>query len=80
MLLCCLIPCCVQPRSEVYRDALTRNPGLLKGARLLDVGCGTSILCLFGAQGGAASVVGLDGSARIANCARQVRGRASFTT
>jgi hypothetical protein len=63
----------VQPRSEAYRDALTRNPGLLKGATLLDVGCGTSILCMFGAQGGAASVVGLDGSARIANCARQVR-------
>jgi protein arginine N-methyltransferase 3 len=49
-----------------------RNPGLIRGARLLDVGCGTSILCLFGAQGGAASVVGLDGSARIAACARQV--------
>lgn len=44
----------------------------MKGARLLDVGCGTGILCIFGAQGGAASVVGLDGSARIANCARQV--------
>ncbi|KAF6259626.1 S-adenosyl-L-methionine-dependent methyltransferase [Scenedesmus sp. NREL 46B-D3] len=61
-----------KPRSGAYRDALGRNPGLLRGARLLDVGCGSSILCLFGARGGAASVVGLDGSARIADCARQV--------
>ncbi|WIA42932.1 hypothetical protein OEZ86_008845 [Tetradesmus obliquus] len=61
-----------KPRTEAYRDALTQNPGLMKGARLLDVGCGTGILCMFGAQGGAGSVVGLDGSARIANCARQV--------
>jgi ribosomal protein L11 methylase PrmA len=44
----------------------------MQGARLLDVGCGTSILSMFGAQGGAAAVVGLDGSDRIANCARQV--------
>lgn len=40
---------------------------------MLDVGCGTSILSLFAARGGAQKVVGLDGSERIAGFARQVR-------
>jgi 2-polyprenyl-3-methyl-5-hydroxy-6-metoxy-1,4-benzoquinol methylase len=44
----------------------------MQGATVLDVGCGTSILSLFAARGGAAAVVGLDGSERIAGFARQV--------
>lgn len=65
-------PSLPQPRTLAYQAALTHNPSLMRGATVLDVGCGTSILSLFAAQGGAAAVVGLDGSARIAGFARQV--------
>lgn len=54
------------PRTSSYRTALEGNPGLLRGARVLDVGCGTGILSLFAARAGAAAVVGVDGSARMA--------------
>jgi len=54
------------PRTVSYRDALERNPALLAGAKVLDVGCGTGILSLFAARAGAAAVVGVDGSARMA--------------
>ena len=60
-------------RTEAYRAALEDNPTLVRGARVLDVGCGTGILSMFAARGGAAAVVGLDGSERIAGFARQVR-------
>lgn len=48
----------MQARTEAYRDALERNPQLLRGATLLDVGCGTGILSLFAARGGAGRVIG----------------------
>ena len=48
----------LQVRTEAYRRALELNPSLLKGARLLDVGCGTGILSLFAARGGASHVAG----------------------
>ena len=67
-----------QPRTEAYRLALEANPGLMNGARVLDVGCGTGILSMFAARGGAATVVGLDASERIAGFAQQVRHWASF--
>lgn len=65
-----LPPTPAQPRTEAYRDALEGNPSLLRGARVLDVGCGTAILSMFAARGGAASVVGIDGSAAIARFAQ----------
>lgn len=49
---------CVQPRMEAYHAALEKNPQLLRGARVLDVGCGTGILSMFAARGGASRVVG----------------------
>lgn len=50
--------CAPQVRTEAYRDALQQNPSLLKGASVLDVGCGTGILSMFAAQGGATQVIG----------------------
>ena len=58
------------PRTRAYQRALERNPSLLRGSRVLDVGCGTGILSLFAARAGAARVVAVDGSGRMARLAR----------
>ena len=47
-------------RTESYRDALLLNPDRLKGAKVLDIGCGTGILSMFAAKAGAERVVGVD--------------------
>ena len=57
-------------RTESYRDALERNPSLIKGKKVLDIGCGTGILSMFAARGGASKVVGVDGAKHIAQVAR----------
>jgi SAM-dependent methyltransferase len=49
----------LQARTEAYREALERNPQLLRGVTVLDVGCGTGILSLFAARGGASHVIGV---------------------
>lgn len=54
-----------QVRTEAYRDALEKNPSLMRGAKVLDVGCGTGILSMCAARGGAAAVVGIDGSEQV---------------
>merc|ERR1719234_2376652 len=43
-------------RTESYRDSLLKNPGRLKDAAVLDIGCGTGILSMFAAQTGAKTV------------------------
>jgi methylase of polypeptide subunit release factors len=58
-----------QARTEAYQQALEGNPGLLGGASVLDVGCGTGILSMFAARGGAKRVVAVDGSSGMAELA-----------
>ena len=57
-------------RTAAYRVALEQNPSCVKGKRVLDIGCGTGILSMFAARGGAKKVVGVDGAADIAAVAR----------
>jgi len=58
-------------RTLSYRNAIVNNKHLFKGKVVLDVGCGTGILCMFAAQAGAAKVIGIDCSEIIHN-ARQI--------
>lgn len=58
-------------RTMSYRNAIYQNKHLFKGKTVLDVGCGTGILCLFAAKAGAAKVIGVDMS-EIALTARQI--------
>jgi len=47
-------------RTNTYRNAIVRNPHLFKGKTVLDIGCGTGILCLFAASAGAKKVIGIE--------------------
>lgn len=47
-------------RTISYRNAICNNPHLFKGKTVLDVGCGTGILCMFAAKAGAKKVIGVD--------------------
>lgn len=44
-------------RTATYRAALEQNPSLVSGKKVVDVGCGTGILSMFAARGGAETVV-----------------------
>lgn len=49
-------------RTETYRRAVQANAHFLKGATVLDIGCGTGILSIFCAQAGAAHVIAIEAS------------------
>jgi len=54
-------------RTGSYMDALEKNPELLQGKVVLDVGCGTGILSFFAARAGAEHVYAVDMSDMIEN-------------
>eukprot|EP01113_Clastostelium_recurvatum_P027269 TRINITY_DN3284_c0_g1_i1.p1 TRINITY_DN3284_c0_g1~~TRINITY_DN3284_c0_g1_i1.p1 ORF type:complete len:348 (-),score=99.46 TRINITY_DN3284_c0_g1_i1:43-1053(-) len=58
-------------RTLSYRNAIVNNRHLFKDKVVLDVGCGTGILCMFAAQAGARMVIGVDCSEIIVQ-ARQI--------
>ncbi|KAL7064107.1 hypothetical protein AAHC03_04541 [Spirometra sp. Aus1] len=49
-----------ETRTLTYRNALMHNKHLVKDKIVLDVGCGTGILCLFAAKAGAKHVIGIE--------------------
>jgi protein arginine N-methyltransferase 1 len=46
-------------RTGTYRKSILQNKDLFRGKVVLDVGCGTGILCLFAAEAGASKVIGV---------------------
>jgi protein arginine N-methyltransferase 1 len=52
-------------RTRSYQAAILKSRHLFAGKTVLDVGCGTGILCMFAAKAGAARVIGVDYSAII---------------
>ena len=67
-------------RTLAYRNALEMNPSLIDGTKVvLDVGCGTGVLSMFAARGGAGRVVGVDGSPQIAAVAKDLCARNGFS-
>ncbi|CAI8595971.1 unnamed protein product [Vicia faba] len=59
-------------RMDAYGQAISKNPSLLNGAVVMDVGCGTGILSLFAAQAGASRVIAVEASAKMAAVASRV--------
>ncbi|CAE7843747.1 PRMT1, partial [Symbiodinium sp. KB8] len=47
-------------RTKSYQQAILQSKHLFKDKVVLDVGCGTGILCMFAAQAGAKKVIGVD--------------------
>jgi len=58
-------------RTSSYRNSIVNNKHLFKNKVVLDVGCGTGILCMFAAQAGAKQVIGIDCS-EIITAAKQI--------
>ena len=46
-------------RTKTYMKAIVNNKNLFKDKVVLDVGCGTGILCMFAAKAGAKKVIGV---------------------
>lgn len=58
-------------RTSTYASFILKSPTLFQDAVVLDVGCGSGILSLFAARGGAKRVIAVDAS-DIADKAKQV--------
>jgi protein arginine N-methyltransferase 1 len=60
------------PRTTSYAEALMANRDYVRGKVVLDVGCGTGILCMLAARAGARKVIGVDMSSMIERARRVV--------
>lgn len=60
-------------RTMTYRNSMYHNTHLFKNKIVLDVGCGTGILCMFAAKAGAKMVIGIDCSGIIEHAERIVK-------
>merc|ERR1719291_1104745 len=60
-----------QVRTVTYQNAIYHNKHLFLDKVVLDVGCGTGILCMFAAKAGARKVIGIDNSS-IADQAKDI--------
>jgi len=58
-------------RTSTYRNVILDNPHLFKDKVVLDIGCGTGILCFFAASAGAKKVIGIE-RAHIADKAKDI--------
>jgi protein arginine N-methyltransferase 1 len=47
-------------RTNTYMKSIMNNKHLFKGKTVLDIGCGTGILCMFAAKAGAKKVIGIE--------------------
>jgi len=60
-------------RTTTYRNAFYHNRHLLKGKVVLDVGCGTGILCMFAAKAGAKKVIGIECSSIVEHAEKIIK-------
>jgi protein arginine N-methyltransferase 1 len=60
-------------RTKTYRNSMYHNTHLFKDKVVLDIGCGTGILCMFAAKAGARKVIGIDCSNIIDNAKKIVK-------
>ena len=60
-------------RTKTYRNSMYHNKHLFKDKVVLDIGCGTGILCMFAAKAGARKVIGIDCSNIIDNAKKIVK-------
>lgn len=58
-------------RTKTYMRSIMNNKHLFEGKVVLDVGCGTGILCMFAAKAGASKVIGVE-CAGIYNQAKKI--------
>ncbi|XP_076310911.1 protein arginine N-methyltransferase 1-like isoform X4 [Tachypleus tridentatus] len=60
-------------RTLTYRNAMYHNKHLFRGKVVLDVGCGTGILCMFAAKAGASKVIGIECSSIVEHAEQIVK-------
>ncbi|XP_076114454.1 protein arginine N-methyltransferase 1-B-like isoform X2 [Mytilus galloprovincialis] len=65
-------------RTGTYRNAILQNTNLFRDKVVLDVGCGTGILCMFAAEAGASKVIGID-CAQIIDHTRDIVSKNGFS-
>jgi len=60
-------------RTMTYRNSMYHNTHLFKNKVVMDIGCGTGILCMFAAKAGARKVIGIECSSIIEHAQRIIK-------